>query len=286
MRNQINNKDQGWSSFLMSIKILITLLVVFQFSNCKEDVEGCTDITATNWNAAADNPCESCCEYPRLIASLEHAYGDTTLFFGLPYLDDGGNEFFITRLRFYISKFELISNGSTYVVSDSITLILNDSTQNISELDDFVLVVNNIQNRDIGLFQSNENSFDSIRFLVGLDPIINQVDPELVTIGHPLSVQNPSMYWNELDGYIFQQIGITLDSVNSDTISYELGGLANQHLIALPFDEIVPFGQDFYIPLKIDYEEWFKGIDFVLNSDDLIKLKFKENLPNGFSVGQ
>ncbi len=266
--------------------LLILCLTFLLFSACKEKIEGCTDLAATNWNAAADRACESCCSYPNLKLTLEHTAGDTSLIYGDQYTDDFGNAFRITSIRYFLSDFRLWNDQATYLVSDStdMDVVVNGEDTTLLVKDDFVFVTRSNTSTTIGEFITGTKSLDSLHFKLGITQPANSSDPASLPSSHALAPKSDSMYWDATNGYIFQRIGLVPNTVTGDTILLEIGGDDLLQSVNLAFNVYIPAGTDLTVPLTVDYLDWFTGINFVEDAQEVWKEKIVTNLSKSFSI--
>ncbi len=276
-------RSRGLPSFNI---LLIILLLLSLFSACKEKEEGCMDITAVNWDAGADKPCDDCCTYPSLKASFSHLYGDTLVLFDSVYLDDSNNPFLIAGIRYYISDFYVSSNGTTFHPTDTIDLELIEDGDNVeATLDDnFGRVSKSSTSATFGNFENTDLTVDTIGFLVGLNAEASKTDPLSVDNGHPLSIDSDSLFVDRETGYVFVKISIVPDTMTMDTVVYRITNSINALEMRLDYNKSLVRGEDVTVPLQVNYYEWFKGIDFVADPTDSVKVKIVNNLSDGFSI--
>ena len=253
---------------------------------CKEKTDGCLDVEATNFDVSADEPCpDDCCEYPMLSLEIAHRI-DTLIFaYGTAY-DLGEQTGRILKIKFYLSDVRLTNDAETLEVLERIDLtpFIGDV---INRKDDFALI-----SRDNAAFTytlgetRQQGTFDTLRFSVGVDEQVNLTDPTTLTEGHPLGIQSDSL-WSPERAYIFNKIIMVPDTMAPmDTIEYNITGDPNLVEISIPYEKTVRLGVDVTIPLKIDYQKWFTGIDFVADSPELVMEKIVTNLANSFSINE
>lgn len=273
------------TKYLLAFAAVFVLLLQF---SCKEKIEGCMDITAVNWDASADKSCEDCCTYPSLTASFEHNLGDTTVLFDSVYVNDMDSYFLITSIRYYLSDFRLISAGVEYSPTDSLEVQLytagDDLEQKIES--NFALVSTFTQNSTIGDFRNTDLTIDGVSFSIGLDSIANSVNPTSVSAGLPLAIDSDSMFLSREEGYIFAKIGIVTDTLTMDTTIYRITGNSNLQEKYFEWGGELIRGTNVVIPIKIDYSEWFKGINFATDTPETIEDNFVTNLADAFFIDQ
>ena len=110
----------------LSIGFLLIAMVLGMMIGCIDEIEGCLDNGATNFNAVADIPCDDCCDFPDLRINVAHRIQDSfSLSYGTPYpyltMD--------SQAYFTISKPRSIKSISTNLV-----LIPSSSIKDTSEI--------------------------------------------------------------------------------------------------------------------------------------------------------
>ena len=277
-------------------KLLPSLFLIFLFqTSCYEPQEGCLDINATNYDVAADDPCADCCTYPTLSVSALHRVdfsfgGDTSLLFLYDtlypnYAAGNADSFVIDRARFFISDIKLIKDSGEEVgVVD--TLELETSTGEKLTVDDsFVKLDRDIfATRSVGnIFTSG--TFKGVKFTIGLDENLLNIDPMSVPSGHPLSIEEDVLNYDTLMGtYLPNLLIYRQDTVSADSIFVKIN---EPDTLTLFFD--APFeldrGFDAILVLRLDYMKWFDGVN--VDEDPLLKdisTAIRQNLRNAFSV--
>ena len=276
-------------------------IVLLQFG-CYEPTEGCLDIEATNFNASADEQCESCCTYPKLKLSIFHSIEtknwtmteDSCIFFSSDTtFTFGSSDFQISQMQYYLSDFRLTtSTGEVKIVSDTIQLnILDDVTLEEKDtvvIDDFVLVKRSAFVYTIGEFIAPSN-YEKIQFKVGLTPRLNTTNPDTLSSTHPLAIQQDSMHTGMRNsGYLLQKFEVIRDTMDFPN-AYPYGILdpfSNTVEISLDYQFTLEPGFDATIPLKVNYSKWLSGIDFVTDDEATIKSKIVTNTAEAFSISQ
>ncbi|MFK7809498.1 MAG: MbnP family protein [Saprospiraceae bacterium] len=280
MSGRINNLFIG--------KWILLLCCILSIISCKEDKEGCKDITASNWDASADKSCEDCCTFPSLKFEWTHVYADTSFSYGDPLTDEFDNVYTITSIRYYLSNISFTTNGEEYLVTDSITASVYADTGFVEQevRDDVLFVTQGTSTSTVGDFRSNGQFLDSLTLSIGVVQPLNSVGPGSVPNTHPLAPKADSMYWDVTRGYIFQRIKIVPDTAMTDTLLLEIGGDAVVQTTTLPYGQSTVSGFDLSVPLKIDYKCWFEGINFAEATEEEMEAQIVTNLAKGFSVSE
>jgi hypothetical protein len=278
--------------FYRSLYTAGLFLFVLSIGACFEPKEGCLDIEATNFNAAADDNC--CCEYPELVLDILHRYGsDTVLYFAdslYPFND--GKLFRIKSVVFYLSDFQLYQNSVAYPVTDTVQLqayaAAGADTVKETVTDDFLLVRRTPVNNPVGEFRP-AGVFDNFRCRLGLSADAQRIIPALAPTGHPLRLQSDSLWQSPQAGYVFLRAVIVRDSMPAtkpDTLSFTQADLPDFFIGQSGAFLHQSGGYDFMLKLKIDYRALFQGVDWTTGDIPDWKNQIVVNLPSVFSVSQ
>jgi hypothetical protein len=261
-------------------KLLFLLPIIFLFSNCREKIQGCLDPEASNFDPSADETC--CCEYPQF--SIRFSYNnydtDTTAFaLNQVYNDNGNNAYYINNINLYLSDFELIKiDNSVLRISDSLDIILQNGTlANI--IDDIIILKSNTFKYDIGT-TTTSGDFVKIRFKVGLNDLVNQTNPEEISITHALS-KDKNLY--AANGYIFNKIDIVTDTSATDVIT--------NFEVTTPFVEIelthnfsIYAGFNTQLKINADLKKLLAAVNFQTDDVSTIQSKIVMNTSNIFTI--
>ncbi len=263
--------------------------------SCYENKEGCLDIKATNFDFDADEDCcdeeACCCEYPSLTLDIAHKETrDSIDNFTLGKRYDwpvGDGLFIVESVQFYLSKFELHGIEPLYI-RDSINVSLVTTSgieENIFLEDNFVLVRPGVFSYNIGEIQGS-GSYDSLSMQYGVYAPANNALVESLPEDHPLGIQNPIMQFNPIQGYINCQVILKKDTF-ADTINDTINIFRTEH-VGFNFQppQIVENGQNKLLKLRINYLEWFQGIDFALDNNDKLTSKMSNNLTSSLEYNE
>lgn len=279
------------------LKITILFLLLGNLSACYEPKTGCLDINATNFDVEADEECcinvdDCCCNYPQLSLSIDHKlYSDSTDNFNLQTgytLEANPDQVFqVNDIKFYLTNFQLVnsSTGAIANITDTIILQIVDlQTGDLNDavaIDNFSLIKRNGFNYQIGALD-NSGDFDEIHFNIGIESPFNNTFPDDLNVTHPLSNAIDSMYNYDSFSYVFNQINLQRDTASvSSEILIEITELIPIQL-ALTEPISIALGTDTEIKLRINYLNWFKGINFAVNTENEIKQSIVQNTANVF----
>ncbi len=274
---------------------LLFFVCIFINNACYEPKEDCLDIQAVNFEPVADEACPDCCEYPKIKLRFQHKVitVDTTLnlTYNTPYTLDGVNYFRIQDIRFFISNLHLIRPDDTEIgLTDSIeiNILKADQTTEILKVEDnFALADRDDFNAaTLGTYQTS-GLFSGIRFTLGIEENVNRAEPSSFPDTHPLSIESDSsMYWNVDEGYIFNRIALFRDTLSANDTPFilEMGTSSFLQQLTLPYDFTINEGFDLSITLRIDYLKWFESVDILLDSEESMMEKIRNNTVNSFSL--
>ena len=176
----------------------------------------------------------------------------TDLTIGSDYIDQQGVIFNLDYFNYYLSGLSVTHDGGQSVdLSDTVFLVKST---------DFILYLGYL----------NVTNVESVTFSIGVPPELNTasgtnaLDISVYPEGHPLSFQDPSMYWGWSAGYIFLVTGGNADS-NADGIAdayFELHNLGDhnypQMTISTTQTNVGNDQIDIYLDCNI--EQWLKNV--------------------------
>jgi len=166
--------------------------------------------------------------------------------------DTQGTVFSLNYFNYYLSDLHVIHDGGQDLnLSDTVFLVKSDS---------FILYLGYIDITNI----------ESLSFFVGVPTDLNTqtganaIDISMYPAGHPLSFQDPSMYWGWSSGYMFLVTAGNADS-NSDGITdayFELSNLGGHNYVgtSLPVVQTNVGNDQVDVYLDCNIEQWLKGV--------------------------
>lgn len=261
------------------------ILLLF-LSACFEPREGCLDIEATNFDAAADDNC--CCIYPALRLTLLPRYDTLIWKPDTAYEYAPGKWFRIKQAVFYLSDFQLVQNGAAIPVSDTLGLATyGASGDTVREVftNDFQLIRRTSVNYAVGTFRP-AGAFESIRFRVGLPDAAQRIIPELTPAGHPLRPQTEGLWLGQDTGFVALKLVITRDTFDTtapDTLLFsypDFTSLVIQNDDAFRHES----GYNFSLQLVADFRELFRNVDLTTGDISAWKTRIIANLPTSLRV--
>lgn len=278
--------------FQLKSSLFYILLSLIFFFSCTEPKIGCLNITATNFAADADDPCEDCCIFPNLQLQFLHRVNlpDTTfnLSYGNALSIDNNNFFRISDIKYFVTDLELVrADGSTTTVSETVDLKIpngNGDSITITRPDNFTLVsANNFQAYSIANYTESGN-FVGIRFNLGIIEPDNQAVPSPLPTAHAL--QTDGFYLGTGQGYIFNQVSFFRDTIATDTIPVvvTLSGSTQLRTVELDFNFDIKESFNTTIVLTVDYLQWFQGVNVKNDNVEEVASKIVDNISSSFSV--
>lgn len=268
--------------------VLTAFLVLLAFSACYDPREGCLDIEATNFDAAADNNC--CCTYPALRLTLLPRFDTLVWKPDTAYEYAPGRWFRLHQAVFYLSDFQLVQGGTHFSVSDTLGLsVFGAAGDTLREVftNDFELIRRTTENYTVGTFRP-AGAFESVRFRVGLPDAAQRVIPALTPEGHPLRPQNEGLWLGADTGFVALKLVFSRDTFSStvpDTLVFsrpDFTGVVVQTNGVFQHES----GFDFSLKLTADYRALFQGVDLTAVDIPAWKTRIVANLPAALRVSQ
>ena len=169
---------------------IITLLILAGFlAACKKDKKD---------EPSPATPVQS------MSLRLTPMVGADTLKFNTSFTTENNVRYTVSSLRYYMSDISLIKkDGSEHALEGK-----------------FLLVNANTSSYTLGDVPAGE--YKGIRFSIGLNNVVNHLDPTIYPTSHPLAIQSPGIHWSWNSGYIFLSIEGTCDTTetNVDALTY------------------------------------------------------------------
>ena len=262
--------------------LVVFLLILV---SCKERIEGCKDIEATNYNVSADDSCSDCCTYPKMFLEVFHKYDSLNFSFDSTYMIAGDTIRF-KQVIFYLSDFRLVNGTDSIETVETIDLdIIGDDV--VTFKDDFTLVSRSVSSFSYNVGEiKGTGEFNTLKFSVGLVGKSEFANAEAVIDGHPLSLTSDTL-WTYPEGYVFNRVIVIPDTSKlMEVRQIDLKGDGDLVELELAFSIDLNLGFDAKIPLRIDYKKWFSDIDFKAGDIEDIRSKIVDQTPNAFSINE
>ncbi len=257
--------------------ILVNILFLVSFFGCYESKEGCLDVSATNYDASADENC--CCTYPKLIVNLDHKV-DSINYIKLDstYYNNLNVPFAIKSVQFYLSSFQLKDtiNDLTVSVKDSILINTGDYIHN-----DIAFFTRTATSSNVGQITTG-STFQQLAFSFGNRTEVDRALPSDFSTSHPLYVQSPAMYDSTAHQYL--QMRLEIFNPEQTNITKILTWKDDPITILLDAPYVSDIGYNITYKMALNYLQLLEGIDIWNEDDDTVIEKIKENIPNSFSI--
>lgn len=234
---------------LLPVSLLLSLLLA---TSCQEK-EGCTNADAANYDPEAEKDDGSCIagnfvlDFKALVEGVPLVMKDSVYKNVLNY------NYKIETLRFYVSNVYLVkSDNSEVLVNDVSYLDFENHHATYSEEGEKI----------VG--SALPGDYKGIRFAIGVDPGINNLDPSVYPNDHPLSIFR-NAHWTWAAGYIFIKIEGKMDSIPNGNKSltqlfvYHCGNNPLYRELSFTRDFTIAEGNVFEFKLAVNVDRIFYG---------------------------
>jgi hypothetical protein len=263
--------------------------------SCEQEVtEGCLDYRYTNFSVSADVQCLDCCKLPEVRIILRHRFSQGDSLNPVNYLTQlyspsPGDSFFIENLSFILSDFQWISMENKVIPSLDSTTVRTINAQKDSVYYTFLnsFLIGNpelFQKKKVGEIFHDGVGIKGLKFHLGVSSIVNALNPFHFPVNHPLYVTQPYLYQKD-KGFIFANIALKWkDQSKNFQDKIFLNGNEYYKVIEIPFSANFRAGYHQEITLEVDYGIWFKHINFLKDSPEMIRQKWLNNLSASFTL--
>jgi hypothetical protein len=214
----------------------------------------------------------------KLTLNFTNLAGTQPLAFNTPYLTNNGEDFMVTRLKYYISNITLIdSAGFAHSLPSEYFLTDQSKPSSLS------LTVNIDQGR-----------YRELRFNVGVDSIRNVSGAQTGALDPALD-----MFWTWNTGYIMAKLEGTssLSTLPNNRIEYHIGGFKGAdnttRTVSLSFPQVFPVTGDKTLAVYVsaDVLDWFDSVNSLpisqfptCTSPGLLATQFADNYSQMFQL--
>lgn len=177
---------------------------------------------------------------------IYHKLGTQEFQFNTTTQSSTNQDYQITRLQYYLTKFTVIHDGGQETIVDQATVALingEDGTYSVVELGAL-----------------NLTNVEGVKFHIGVHSPVNNEDPSLYPSDHPLAPQSPSMHWGWASGYRF----LVYEGKGGANFSqtFQMHGLGNNNYFETTVNAVGQnVGGTMYIVLDADYTLGVETID-------------------------
>jgi hypothetical protein len=266
------------SKFHIVIKVFI-LYSFFFTVGCNVKEEGCLDADAKNFEFTADKACNGCCDYPDIIVSIIHKWGEDNFNPGNIYENNLGQVFSPVQVELFFSQLDMQKNdGEPFHANNWFEAwCLEDNGVPVEkELRNDVAIL--IKSKFTYIFGEQRQSglVSKINCLIGLHDSHLCVIPDSLSDAHPLS-DNSGLYDIAQDKFSIGRVIVQKDTSLEMLDTIFLHGSAIEFEF-FPEQEFLKGGDD-VLGLKLDYAPLFEQIDFKNDLDEVISQKITDQIP-------
>jgi hypothetical protein len=269
---------------------LLLLLALCTLNACYEPKKACLDVEAENFDATADENC--CCQYPKLIFKLQHRYtGLNSEGIWVPdsVVTNNLGQAFKFNVSYYLSESAITQNANERRPVGDISLPVffspgGDTSKTFAN--NIMLVRRSPTDYTLGEFPFS-GAFQKVSLQLGLSAAVQEVNPNRITIVHPLRNQPERLWRTRNEGFVnmLVTVGFPADVNTRDTLRFFRSDFER---IPITKEGTFQGRRGFNTEFKItaDYAELFKDIDLSKINAPEIKKRMTTNLKNVFSVTQ
>ncbi len=158
-----------------------------------------------------------------VILKINHKLGVNDFMLDAVGVNNLGHEFKASRLEYYVTRITIVHDGGTETaVSDAVVALVRPEDEISTSID--------LGNFDV-------TSIEGVKFHIGVYEPVNNGDPSLWEMEHPLAPKSPSMHWGWAAGYRF----IAYEGFGGASFSqnFQLHGLGNENYFEVASDVMV-----------------------------------------------
>lgn len=219
----------------------------FAFSGCQK--EGCTDESATNYDADAKSD-DGTCVYDETSTVTLHAHskmGTADFAYDTEVTNWEGRKMKFTTAQMYVSNFALHNDNGMQEIDDSYLLLKPETMM-------------------YELGEVPNDHYHELRFMVGVDSVANHSDPAAWPTEHALSANNPNhAFWSWNSGYIFVKVEGLVDTTAAmngpmdATFTYHIGmDMLTKDIVLTSHVDV---DADVTYNINVDYLQLFNNIN-------------------------
>lgn len=261
-------------------KYCFILVLALSMTACYEDITGCTDIEAKNYNVAADTECTNdCCTYPSLILSIYQARDTFSFRLGDTLTNNLGQQIKVLDYVYTLSDFALTVDTEPVSITDSLSYLSGVDT--LKARNDIIAINRNVASYTIGELRSS-GLVSALSFQLGIPSGID--GNQIIENGTPLTSTADSLYNSTTHELTSQRWLLARGTDFSDTLLINIPAVVGNQSFAIELDTVMARGFDKTIDLRIDYQHLFDDIDMedgVMDTTDMKQLQ--TNLLNGIT---
>jgi hypothetical protein len=251
------------------------------FGSCYQEIEGCLDADATNYNPEADEDC--CCTYPVLKLDVLYTYDTVEFILNETFHHTIHDSFKLLEFGILLHDFNLGTNSGSIPIGDLNEFYVKEGADSTKKAfrDDFVVLRNKF-NYDVGLLAVSDH-YSSLMMNVGLTNEKNDILPSVLSSGHALKYLEDEGYWNLVDGYKTAFIEVLYGPNLADTLIWSSNHLDFQGQINVALDTIKVRGEDLTLGIDLDMKNWLGEVDFT-SANQALTDQLRERLESAIKI--
>ena len=257
--------------------LLSVLFASLVFASCVEDIEGCLDPLARNFDPTADIEC--CCEYPELKLNFVYRYDSLVFSTESAYYRSGFmDSIMVTDFSVTMYDYALCGMGFCDTLSNSEMIYVSNGSDSMQAIfkNDIVRLNPNQFNYTVAEARG-VNDYDSLTWDFGLSTFMNGIRP--YGLGdHVLADLAEEGLWQDGVGYdvFFLELRQGSQLENSISLNFAVGEVSVSSSIVQTFGKRE--GEGITLDLKADFAALVKDVDFANLTDEEIRAEIVENL--------
>jgi hypothetical protein len=252
------------------------ILLFLVFNSCYKNRQGCLEILASNYSIGADEACNGCCTFPKMVVNVTHVFGVEDFILGKEYINNIGSRFIISEQQFYIGDLEFYdANNNKIIIRDSVSLTAN--ARLINQAQDFTSVIATVASSQASSMKYS-GKISKVGFILGLNDRLNTIDS--------LSSLKLSSLNRSRDNYIngkYQSLYMKLKKVSIDKDMTIATPIDYPFVFTLANKE-VKAGFPITLDLKVNYATLFTDISFPTMNDVEINARVIANIQKAITL--
>lgn len=257
------------------LKTFVFLLLTIGISSCYKNKSGCLDILASNYSIGADDDCNACCTYPKMLVKVTHSFNGEDFQLGKEYTNNIGSIFKISEQQFFISSLSFFDDaGKTINVRDSIKFTSKGVVKTFVQ--DFNTIRATVASAQLGSAKYSGNP-SKVTFKLGLSDQLSLIDSVSSLQLESLIRSKDNYIDGKYQSFYFKltKVGVNQDITISTSASYPFTfDLSN---------EVVKAGAPLTLNITINYADIFADISFPTMTNSEINSRVLVNIQKAIS---
>ena len=236
----------------------LALMSMVFLSSCYEEQEGCLDLLAANYNAAADKDCDGCCTYPSLRVGLVNQWNDQNFILNDTFTNLQGQSFIILQQKFYLAGIGMVDEKSTPIPFEQLTSYTWLDGKEAEVANNFKLISGTLAEVVINTFRK-EGGVTSFEYGVGPDAKFNGLDT--LALANTSDFTPAAGMLTKDNKYLAYKAKIIAGPQLKDTIDVTFEGEWRFQNVLIPQPSLVA-GKDIKFIIRIQYHNLFNQVPF------------------------